>query len=113
MKSEEMSAFVLDHNIEAISFSTGGLDTNESVLAALREKYGQPAAIHTTPMQNAFGAQFQAIVAIWHVGDITVTYEAGNLDMTSGSVEIATSQGEAALAEIAQARKRNDLRPKF
>jgi hypothetical protein len=113
--SSEMTALAIDGKIESVSFATGGLAAHDLVFAALKAKYGEPVALRSTPMQNGYGASFDAILAIWHTKDVNVVYQAGNAARDSGSVQVSTSKGFAALAEI---DKKNDeafdkSRPKF
>lgn len=64
-----------DGILVGVEFATRGLDTKQSVLDSLTEKFGEPSMIEREPVQNRMGAKFEAVYAKWRKPNLNVTYD--------------------------------------
>jgi hypothetical protein len=65
MSTSKIAARVIDGNLESINFETMSLQTQDRMLDALKEKYGDPTTLTELKKQNAFGASYDSILAVW------------------------------------------------
>ena len=61
-----LSVSLLDGKVESIAFATNGLSSQASVLHALEEKFGKPSRLRPEIVQNAFGAKYSRVNAMWN-----------------------------------------------
>ena len=73
-----------------VRFSTPGISAQDVVLGELRRKYGAPTSISSEPLQNAFGATFDSVSALWRGGAVDVTFEGtfGRLDRGEVTIDL-------------------------
>jgi hypothetical protein len=85
----DVTAEIVDGNVEGIVIGTSGLSTQDEVLAALRAKYGDPSDFQDQREQNAMGAVFDSHTAVWDFDNLRVMFigTAGRTDKGSISVE--------------------------
>jgi hypothetical protein len=88
-----VNAQVVDGNLESISYSTGGLKSQDRVLAVLEKKYGKPTRFKEDRKQNTFGALFVSHYAEWGFLNFTVTFWGATDSRDSGSVRIESKKG--------------------
>ncbi len=90
---------VLNGQIEGISFNTGGLRVQASLLAALTDKLGAPTKTEQVEKQNGIGATFTSLNAHWMFtnGEAHLFGIGSRPDRGFGSVH--TSVGAAHLAK--------------
>lgn len=96
--------------VEAIYFSTGKLSGQAVVMRALVSKFGKPMTHHVTPLQNAYGARFQAIDAHWAIGSVNVDYDADSDDDNTGQVSV-TSKFARDIQRQTAAEQTDERRP--
>lgn len=90
VKNWQMLALELNGRIAGIQFLTGGINTQEIVLAQLISKFGPPTSSSKRSIQNAYGAVFEAVDVSWKADDIIVTFE-GVIDRIDfGRVRVET-----------------------
>jgi hypothetical protein len=87
---------LLEGKVESIAFATNGLSSQASVLHALEEKFGKPSRLRPEIVQNAFGAKYSRVNAIWNRPAVRIELE-GATHTDWGRVEISTSRYEAAI----------------
>lgn len=58
-------AQLIGGRVAYIRFNTRGLDWQQEDLATFTAKFGKPETVKTLPLQNGFGAKYQAIEATW------------------------------------------------
>jgi hypothetical protein len=87
-----MSAGIVKGNLEAIDIGTLGISDQDAVLGALEKKYGTPPSLTAGSVQNAMGAQFPTILAVWHFNepDLTIVYKSVDQRIDRGSISIQT-----------------------
>jgi hypothetical protein len=91
--SGDLRAQTIDGNVEFVRFDTAGLSTQDRVLAALKEKYGEPTQIEDVAVKNALGGEFSATSAKWVFGNLSVSFEAAVGRTDHGIVWIASNKG--------------------
>jgi hypothetical protein len=69
VRGELVVAQVIDGTVEALWVTTGGIATEESDLALLRQKLGEPVKVTREPGQSDSGGRIDAISAMWRLGD--------------------------------------------
>jgi hypothetical protein len=101
---------VIDGNLEAIQFETGGYSAQDEVLSQLKKKYGEPSRAWDEERKNLMGASFGAHKALWSLPDLVVTFDGMGEKVDSGQVNIYTRKGwDAAAAAL----KKNPERPQL
>lgn len=106
--SGELRAQVIEGNVEFVRFDTAGLATQDQVLAALKEKYGEPIRLENVQVKNSLGNEFSAVSARWVFDNLTVSFEAAMGRIDRGLVIIGTKKGtdfELSLAKRAAGPK--------
>lgn len=88
---------VLSGIVNSIEVETTGTDSGEQVLALIAAKIGRPISIHRGPIQNAFGAQFTQIEAMWKIGDVTVEFNSAPERIDEGTLTASTPAGNSFL----------------
>jgi hypothetical protein len=87
-----MSAGIVKGNLEAIDIGTLGISDQDVILNVLEKKYGTPPSLTAGSVQNAMGAQFSTILAVWHFSepDLTIVYKSVDQRIDRGSISIQT-----------------------
>jgi hypothetical protein len=91
---------LLHGKVEFIRFNTKGRIFQDEDLATFSAKFGKPTSAKPVALQNGYGAEFEALIAIWKITPtVTATYSsfAGSISGKYGSFSIGTEQGKAAL----------------
>lgn len=84
---------ILDGNVEAVYFYTGGIQVQDSVLAELVKKFGKPTSINGLPVGNFMGARFSQIEAFWSVRGYSVSFIGSErTSLSAGQVQIFTKK---------------------
>jgi hypothetical protein len=81
---------ILDGTVQGIFVRTGGAHSQKGIYAALRKKYGVPAALAMKHRQNERGATVDGISAAWLFSNLRVTFEGIGLTPDEGSLSITT-----------------------
>jgi hypothetical protein len=89
----EADAQVVDGNLESISFSTAGLESQDQVLVALEKKYGKPTHLQEERKQNAFGARFISHYVEWRFANLVIVFWGATNSVDGGSIRIDTKKG--------------------
>jgi hypothetical protein len=84
---------VIDGKLEGIGFNTMGTQNADTVLARLREKYGEPKVFQPRVVKNRLGASFDAFDAAWSGQNIEVRFQSVSGSLDSGLVNIDTKKG--------------------
>lgn len=100
-----LTAITVDGRIEALTAETQGQAVQEEVLAGLKRKFGAPTKLSSTPLNNAFGAEFRSIDAEWVTEDGRVEMSGIKGRRDSGQVMVITNAGAQAMVEIEQAEQ--------
>lgn len=95
---------LVNGNLEAVSFDTGGIDAAERVLVDLTKKYGKPSELRRPIMQNRMGARFRSVNAVWRLAQLQVIFYGAMNDIDSGKVYIQTPKGAAAFIHQTKTR---------
>lgn len=93
MSSPVMSVKTVDGKIVGYEYDTIGLSTQESDLAILTKKFGEPTDVEVREVSNLAGGKFEAILARWQFSDLHVTFDSIARDFAGGRVEIYTPEG--------------------
>lgn len=86
---------VLGGVLSSIEVETTGADSGEQVLSLLTTKLGKPNAARRSPVQNAYGAKFPRINAIWKLGAITVEFDSAPERIDEGEITASTMAGRS------------------
>ncbi len=90
-------AYQVDGRMQYMAFDTNGINTQDSDLASLIEKFGTPALKQVEDKQNRFGATFQSHSVTWILEpDIAVSFVGTTSSLDKGRVLIGTSAGQKA-----------------
>lgn len=81
-----------DGVVDEITILTNGVSVQDAALSALTDKFGAPTAITRVPVQNRFGAVYQAIEAEWRLPGYRVTFDAVKADLDSGQINIGSDE---------------------
>jgi len=71
---------VIGRNLEAVHIPTIGVRFQDVIVAALKEKFGQPKSTETVIKQNAFGAKFEVAIISWEVSGVKILFDGGDLE---------------------------------
>lgn len=82
--------FLINGQLESVSFETGGIENMDYVYELLKRKYGQPKKATIRTVRNLYGATFEVVDAKWAQDNIFVNFTGVNNTINSGSVEIMT-----------------------
>jgi hypothetical protein len=100
VQSQTIEAVLVNGLVEFVAFETPGFQLQDEVLKALKAKFSAPDTVEPVPLQNGFGAKFDAIHVIWHPSPtITATYSSFAPTIPGqdrGKVTVGTSRGIAA-----------------
>ena len=100
-KSPSIGATVKDGILQGLTIYTFGAASQESVFAALQEKFGKPSKVSKAQAQNLYGAQFNNINALWEQPSVTVEFWGVETKVDTGVVWIETPEVRAArMAEV-------------
>ena len=72
-------------------------EVQERLYALLMSKYGKPASSNVVNLQNAMGANFQGIEAVWNMGRMQVKFIGVLGSHSEGLIVAVTPQGRAFL----------------
>lgn len=86
--SNSISVKTVDDKIVAFRFQTLGVSSQEHDIALLSEKFGKPKSISRLPLKTLSGGSFEATLAKWEVGGLTVTLDSMGYGLDGGKVEI-------------------------
>lgn len=92
----EIQAFVRNGSVDLITFETPSYRFQEMTLAALKAKFGNPSTLEPVPLQNGFGAQSQALRAVWHPTPTVKAVFSSFAGNDQGDFTIGTADGIAA-----------------
>jgi hypothetical protein len=83
---------VIDGNVEGITLSTTGADSDANALRHLIGKFGQPSSIQQKTAQNRFGAKYQYSDATWRFGTTEIHFEGLTSDIDTGAISAETAK---------------------
>jgi hypothetical protein len=86
---------VLLDQIEGLTYSTNGAESQDELMQALIEKFGPPTVTETVEKQNAMGAKFAARTAAWTFTDGQAGFLGIGSRFDSGFGNIYTRAGAA------------------
>jgi hypothetical protein len=87
----DITAFVHDGMMDIVTIETAGIDTQDSVMSQLIEKFGKPVRFEKVPVQNRMGANFVVDRAEWSSPRYWVRFDADASD--GGSHEGTLDKG--------------------
>lgn len=93
VKGGELIGRVIDGKLEGVGFNTMGIQNADTVLARLKEKYGEPKELLPQVVKNRLGASFDAFDAAWSGQNIEVLFQSVSGSLDSGLVNIDTKKG--------------------
>lgn len=96
-KTGQLTARLVQGRVERVWFTTRGAASQPADLLALSQRFGEPDSFQETPVQNAFGASFVAVSALWKKGDLTIQFSGIDGRVDTGSVIFASPLGEASM----------------
>jgi len=89
-RSGKMDAMIVDGKVIGFTIPTAGIESQEVVISLLTEKYGKPASVTRSSVQNSVGGSFQAISAIWATAGLAISFNAAPYRLDIGEVMIDT-----------------------
>lgn len=100
-KSPSIRATIKNGVLAGLTIYTFGASTQDSVFDSLQDKFGKPTTTSKEMNQNAYGAQFSGINALWKNSDINVEFWGVFRKVDTGVVWIETPEVRAErIAEI-------------
>lgn len=81
---------VRNGRLEAVEFATTGADDQATVMAQLINKFGAATSLTRERVQNALGAQFDRLLAIWESPQVYVEFHGMEDQIDQGNVRIET-----------------------
>lgn len=106
MISNRIEVQILGGKVQYLRFETGGLKTQAVDAANLIAKFGKPFKMDRLPLQNGFGAKFEALKVDWNISKIiTATFVGWSEDGGNGFFSIGTNAGERAFFTPADVKK--------
>jgi hypothetical protein len=98
---------VVDGKVASLAFKTFGSATGERDLAALKEKFGEPASIERQSMPTASPDRNTGIAAVWNLApDVSAIFHSAADPCRCGMVRIeSTTAGVLSQAELLELRK--------
>jgi hypothetical protein len=88
-------AKIMNGTLEGVSFNTRGIQSQQSDMQALSDKFGKPTSADQPSLQNAFGAKYQSVRAAWDFGEIVVSYDSAPSSVNSGLVIVDSLKSSA------------------
>lgn len=104
-----ISAKIIDGNLEWLGFSTSGASTQIRNYDLLINKFGKPASVIQSPLQNRMGAQYNSIFAVWQLDKISVEFMGIAESINRGSVFIGTKKGIDANKQALEQLRSNNI----
>lgn len=103
-------AFPLEEagNLIGLHFLTPGANAQQVVLDQFEEKYGPPTRVTSRQVQNAMGASFGAISAVWELPLLRISFEGIARKIETGEIFIDTPQAVALREKWAKGRRTNE-----
>lgn len=92
--SSKLPIFVIEGNLEGINLGTAGYPVQDTVLAKLIAKWGEPQSVVPRTLQNGFGAKYKAVTATWTFENLFVTFQGISTDIEQGNITIRTKKGK-------------------
>lgn len=92
-KRYNLSAIVLNENLEGVWFDTNGLSAQKEIFEVLKSKYGNPTKFEETEVKNMMGAAFSSMHARWTFDNISVEFHGVTSDFGTGKVSVFTKKG--------------------
>lgn len=86
------NGLIIDGVLEEIEFYTWGIEAQDIVFDALKEKYGKPFKYEPKNVQNKMGARYEAFDATWQFDDLNVIFFSVENKLDSGRVIISTDR---------------------
>lgn len=97
-----------DGNLIGLHFLTPGANAQQVVLDQFKEKYGPPTRVTSRQLQNAMGASFEAISAVWQLPLLRISFEGITGKIETGEVFIDTPPAVALREKWAKGRRTNE-----
>lgn len=111
MRWQNIRVLVVEGRIAGVRIETSGLKVQNDILQRLTEKYGTPAEVVRTKLQNNMGATFEDITAVWVFDDLRVVLVGMANRIDTGVVSVLTP---AAIAfEDAEVAAKKGAEPKL
>jgi hypothetical protein len=82
--------YIIDGKVQGVKFQTTGHQYQRETLDLLVKKYGSPSTNNAKPLQNAYGAKYQAEEFIWDLPGLSVVYSSVTDKIDVGSIAIMT-----------------------
>jgi hypothetical protein len=95
---------VYDGILQALTFETAGVKTQDWVMEKLTEKFGVPAECERYPARKSSGEQVLIYKAEWYSADVLIKFEAADHD-TVDEEKLTLSKGWVSMETLAE-RKR-------
>lgn len=100
-----MHVAAVDGRIVEVVVGTHGLNYQDIVYKALRNKFGKPASAKTDVMQNAFGAAYKRLRAEWRLKNATLTMYGAESSVNSGAIYLADREYSKRVDDYTKARE--------
>ncbi|QOR55216.1 MAG: hypothetical protein SHS37scaffold296_33 [Burkholderiales phage 68_11] len=95
IKWQRLFALEADGMLIGIDFLTPGVQAQEIVLAALRQKFGEPTTLAVRKAKTLQGAEFDSLSAVWALPALIVRLEGTTDRIDTGRVTIDTPAADA------------------
>jgi hypothetical protein len=93
LSAPRLVALIIDGNIEGVSFSTRGIQSQNADLQRFKDKYGEPTRLVPAQVQNRMGAKFETFTALWLFPELSVSFVSASTTLDEGLVIIDTTKG--------------------
>ncbi len=103
---------LINNKIEEVFINTDGLNSQETILSDLTNKFGKPTKVNLETGQNGFGAQFKIIQAYWSLNDtVEVVFLGAVSKKTAGIIKMNSLKARELEKKINQEEEKK--RPKL
>lgn len=93
--SDRAHALIINGSVEELSFMTNGASYQQSIYNLLEKKFGSPTSKEVENLQNAMGAKYENIYALWRFPSMTVSFSGMGSNPASGRITASTTKAKS------------------
>jgi hypothetical protein len=86
---------IKDRILQGVRFNTRGVEVQDQVLAALREKFGNPGSTVPKQVQNTLGSTYDVLDAKWTSREVEILFRGVTSRVDTGFLGISMKQAVA------------------
>lgn len=103
---------VYDGILQALTFETAGVKTQDWVMEKLTEKFGEPADCERYPARKSSGEQVLIYKAEWYSADVLIKFDAADHD-TADEEKLTLSKGWVSMETFVERKRQADQANKW